>query len=948
MAVYPLLSAKSPVAGSPERSLANREEREMTREVKVGLVVSCSFLCLVGVVVVTKLREKQLAADTSGAQASAQPDHPGGPPLRRSPPNSIPGEPGKAVEPQHTPSGNVTGVTPVSTAASGPNADAQTDPKAQPLQQVPAPASTIQSPAPQVNPVAASSPGLGGGILQTGGTDQGTDKGGQGKPPTNATEGGQQPLSASPGGTASGPAQPGPEDKNKSALALSPMGPAPGTALATPGVTNPMTAAVPNTGKPGEKPEPAIQQPPPVDQPRPINLNSPGQTPVPLPTQGLPPSGPTGPVTPETDKGVSDKSQLDTPGKPLLKPGPDTTETPGLAPVSTLPPPVAATPPAQPTEAVKPTETPKGEGINSGTGSTSTVPAAVPVAPTTPEPTPLAPPPAATPTTPLVPPTNSEPPPLASPAMVPPTESGTTGSTAPMQSLAPGSAEKKEEKPAAPTGTPLVPLPDVEKGNLTPIKPNDPGALPIPRAVPDLKPVVPVASPEVKPAVPVPPPDLKPVVPVPSPELRPFTPAAPPEVKAIPPAASPGLAVEQRTPTGSVFIAAPIPVGTANRTRVGDGTPAPVSSDNLTPLPPIVPPSTPAPGSGVLPTEKTGSTISTSPPPLPPVPPVVPSMSGNAPTELKAPLPIKAVPVPSTGTEPATLGGQPRVGLGVSQGTSAPALGATPASGGTSVLETTRTTHTTTPPSGNPGSGTSDSVPSMPGTLLPVTRTTTTDQSLPVKTGAPQVVPSGSSPPSSPAVLPTSPPSPPSGEVKRTYQPKSQVISWKETAHFVRPGETYADLCRTRYNNSEYARALQAWNRDPDQKTSPAVREGRLEPGDKIFLPSQEALEQLYPDLVPVRRLQGQSLTPVGGNERPNLVASSLADGMPPATLPRLYRVSGNGEPLFEIARKTLQDGTRWGEIAQLNPALSAERVVSAGTDVRLPAGANVPRENAP
>ena len=33
----------------------------MTRDVKVGLLVSCSFLCLVGVVVTTKLREKGMA-----------------------------------------------------------------------------------------------------------------------------------------------------------------------------------------------------------------------------------------------------------------------------------------------------------------------------------------------------------------------------------------------------------------------------------------------------------------------------------------------------------------------------------------------------------------------------------------------------------------------------------------------------------------------------------------------------------------------------------------------------------------------------------------------------------------------------------------------------------------------------------------------------------------------
>ena len=45
-----------------------REEGKMTRETKAGLLVSCSFLCLVGVVLFSKLNEKE----TSGTEGQGE------------------------------------------------------------------------------------------------------------------------------------------------------------------------------------------------------------------------------------------------------------------------------------------------------------------------------------------------------------------------------------------------------------------------------------------------------------------------------------------------------------------------------------------------------------------------------------------------------------------------------------------------------------------------------------------------------------------------------------------------------------------------------------------------------------------------------------------------------------------------------------------------------------
>src|SRR5262245_34773310 len=51
----------------------------MTRETKVGLVVSCSFLCLVGTVVYTKYMQGDGAASGTGAKAGGAPDVPADP-----------------------------------------------------------------------------------------------------------------------------------------------------------------------------------------------------------------------------------------------------------------------------------------------------------------------------------------------------------------------------------------------------------------------------------------------------------------------------------------------------------------------------------------------------------------------------------------------------------------------------------------------------------------------------------------------------------------------------------------------------------------------------------------------------------------------------------------------------------------------------------------------------
>ena len=71
-----------------------------------------------------------------------------------------------------------------------------------------------------------------------------------------------------------------------------------------------------------------------------------------------------------------------------------------------------------------------------------------------------------------------------------------------------------------------------------------------------------------------------------------------------------------------------------------------------------------------------------------------------------------------------------------------------------------------------------------------------------------------------------------------------------------------------------------------------------------------------------------------GGGNRDGSVSTSY----------KTYKVGTSGEGMWEIARRTLGDGNRWGEILRLNPDLkSSNQVLNAlppGTVVQLPAEA--------
>jgi nucleoid-associated protein YgaU len=187
----------------------------------------------------------------------------------------------------------------------------------------------------------------------------------------------------------------------------------------------------------------------------------------------------------------------------------------------------------------------------------------------------------------------------------------------------------------------------------------------------------------------------------------------------------------------------------------------------------------------------------------------------------------------------------------------------------------------------------------------------------------------------------------------------SQVVVKQDVSQ---PGETtFADLSRRFYGSDRYAAALQEYNRgqtNPD----PAIKQNltQLPPGTRVAHPPKELLESGFADHLtssgspapaasapPIVRISApQALTnpaptpaPIGS---PSPVAVRSA-GPPSTDVTKSYRVPPQGLMILQIARDTLGDGNRWPEIYRLNPNLQPQFPIPGGTEIRLPASANVP-----
>ena len=128
----------------------------------------------------------------------------------------------------------------------------------------------------------------------------------------------------------------------------------------------------------------------------------------------------------------------------------------------------------------------------------------------------------------------------------------------------------------------------------------------------------------------------------------------------------------------------------------------------------------------------------------------------------------------------------------------------------------------------------------------------------------------------------------------------------------VNDGDTYSTLARQYYSDESYAGALKQWN--IKEGDTAEQRAGLLPPGGLVFIPEKDQLDARFPA---TGRLQ--------------------------------YKVGpGNEEFLFAIAKKTLNRGDSWEQIASLNRSFNPAVPIPAGTILQMPAGAVVPPENKP
>ncbi len=183
------------------------------------------------------------------------------------------------------------------------------------------------------------------------------------------------------------------------------------------------------------------------------------------------------------------------------------------------------------------------------------------------------------------------------------------------------------------------------------------------------------------------------------------------------------------------------------------------------------------------------------------------------------------------------------------------------------------------------------------------------------------------------------------------------VFSAEMETYFCKPEDrSFEDVSSRFYGSPKYARALQEYNRDhPLAKEKLKQNSPLLSPNQQVFVPNTSLLERKFAALIDTRPAAPAPAAPVIGIGLP-LNASNGGQAANIATVGRTvnptvatsdptkpYRVQGQGQFLAEIAQLYLGDQRRWSEIYRLNNNLRPEVPIPGGTEIRLPANANIP-----
>jgi nucleoid-associated protein YgaU len=208
--------------------------------------------------------------------------------------------------------------------------------------------------------------------------------------------------------------------------------------------------------------------------------------------------------------------------------------------------------------------------------------------------------------------------------------------------------------------------------------------------------------------------------------------------------------------------------------------------------------------------------------------------------------------------------------------------------------------------------------------------------------GPPAVtVPTGPAPtvdvPAAPVVSP-GPTTPPVGPMSTAVAPVKRD-TFDEDWHTLRPGEDFAAVSREYYNSADYARALEAYNRDRREKFVRVPPPWVLE--ERFAGLIQKADSPAVPEARPAANLKPEPAAPAPAPAVP----TSRRPAPPPAATPvgssanpGEYKVTApNGETIREVAQKVFGNPNLWRRIGELNPDIDPTLTIPTGTSLRIP-----------
>jgi hypothetical protein len=187
---------------------------------------------------------------------------------------------------------------------------------------------------------------------------------------------------------------------------------------------------------------------------------------------------------------------------------------------------------------------------------------------------------------------------------------------------------------------------------------------------------------------------------------------------------------------------------------------------------------------------------------------------------------------------------------------------------------------------------------------------------MPTASTPPIAVPSPSNAPAPRPALPTTP----------------QVESYDEELYRAKRDDTFEKISRDHFNTDKYAEAIKRWNMShPQASDKMRADPPQLDAGQIVFIPPAYMLEKRHGKLIPGWKPNADPEPSRTANASPSTAQNF-----------KWYAVPERGQNIRDIARATLNDPDRSGDIVKLNPTIKPEYLIPGGQLIKLPADARV------